>query len=164
MPKHYRKLTEIEKALRFIKERGWAPVQLQYLFGGDASEWGRLLIGQHQPHGEYLGFCKEINNHGSDVLFALQVAARKGYNKKTRKGKIVPRTKDVFGDLEYFRIDQIVEKESRNVFFEDYYDAQEYYYRETEYIFQNGPMAPQSYEDEQNTRKEFLNSLDDIVV
>jgi hypothetical protein len=54
MPELYRKKTETEKALYAIKLWDMSPVKLQYTFGGDAAEWGRILKGQHQAHGEYL--------------------------------------------------------------------------------------------------------------
>jgi hypothetical protein len=155
----YRKLTETEKAIILIKEMDLTPLGLQNKFGGDAGEWGRILKGQHSPHGEHLSICKEINNHGYDASYTLQVA-RKGYGKKTRKDKIVPHSKAVFNALENFRMNQIIKSRLRNCYFGDDFESYEKEeYRIYEEVYSEGPHYYESHEDEENTRRDFLISL-----
>ncbi|MDR0684479.1 MAG: hypothetical protein LBF83_05070 [Spirochaetaceae bacterium] len=158
MPKLYRKKTETEKALHAIKLWDMSPVKLQYTFGGVASEWGRILKGQHQPHGEYLTILREIAKQGSNAFFTW--AANKKLGKKTRKGGVVPRTKKVFGLYEEFQREKIVEKRMRGIYFDDSYS----YYDEC-----RTAMIEISYEEllyfglteeEQGTREDFLDFLD----
>ncbi|MDR1618461.1 MAG: hypothetical protein LBS06_05360 [Treponema sp.] len=160
MPKLYRKKTETEKALHAIKLWGMHPVKLQYIFGGDASEWGRILKGQHQAHGEYLAICKEINTHGYDAI-TTWAASKKKYGKRTRNGGIVPRTKHVFDDLYAFNVNRIIMNriEKHVTGFEDQYDEYIFYCEQGMDIYAHGEQYPRTYFEEQTIRKNFLDSL-----
>jgi hypothetical protein len=138
------------------------PLKLQNLFGGDAGEWGRIIIGQHSPHGEHLAICKEINKHGYDASFTL-AGARKGVGKKTRKGTVRPCGEDVFNALEDFRAEKFAEEKCQNFYSEDGSDFLDDYYAILA-DWSEEPHYYESHEDEENTKEEFLNSLDDIVV
>jgi hypothetical protein len=153
MPKLYRKKTETEKALHAIKLWDMSPVKLQYTFGGVASEWGRILKEQHQPHGVYLAICKEIAVQGDDAFFTWQANKRLG--NKTRKGGVVPRTKDVFELYDNFRIEKIVATKMRGCS-EDFYD----YYMDAmvEMSYEELPRF-ESPEERHNTERAFLDSL-----
>jgi hypothetical protein len=135
-----------------------SPVKLQYTFGGDASEWGRILKGQHQPHGVYLAICKEINTFGYKAVFTMQ-AARKRYAKKTRHGGIVPRTRNVLYDFDQFVRGKIIEKRMMSISFEDAYDGYIYYQNEMRYLEQY-EINFESYEEENSAEGDFLDSLD----
>jgi hypothetical protein len=154
--KRYRKKTETEKALHAIKLWDMSPVKLQYTFGGDASEWGRILKGQHQVHGEYLAVCKEINIRRHDATITWQ-AAKKKYGKRTRNGGIVPRTRNVLRDIYNYHEEQVFEKRISNIFSDsdDGYDYGNLAYS----FYSEGPHLPESHEEDQNTRRDFLNSL-----
>jgi hypothetical protein len=151
--------TETGKAIRIIKSWGMRPVRLQYTFGGDASEWGRILKGQHQPHGEYLAICKEINLRRYDATTTWE-AAKKKYGKRTRNGGIVPRTRNVLNDVWQYYEQQMFEDRQRGVYFDpdtgdpanDYYNAMDDFYNE-------GPHFPEEYKEVQNARRDFLSSL-----
>jgi hypothetical protein len=82
------------------------------------------------------------------------------YGQVTRKGKIAPHVKAVYDDVENFRENQIFGSRMRDVYFDpetsdpasDYDNAMDDFYHE-------GPHPVQSYEEVQNARREFFNSL-----
>jgi hypothetical protein len=158
MPKLYRKKTETEKALLAIKLWDMSPVKLQYTFGGDASEWGRILKGQHQPHGVYLAICKDINIFGYKAIFTMQ-AARKKYARKTRHGGIVPRTRNVLYDFDQFVREKIILKRMMSIRFADLYDGYIYYQDEMQCLAQC-EIDFESREEENSVERNFLDSLD----
>jgi hypothetical protein len=164
MPKHYRKLTDTEKAInRFKSEIGHKPTprEMANMFGGEDSQWGRIFKGQCKVSGEYLAIIKLINAGGIDsAQYEIRCAEKsRKYGQRTRKGKIAPHTKNVFNDLENFRIDQIFESRLQNVYFDDPSDYQEFYLNEMERFNAEGPHYSESYEEESKARREFFDSL-----
>jgi hypothetical protein len=156
MHKKFRILTETEKAVRTIKSWEMTPVKLQCTFGGDASEWGRILKGQHEAHGEYLAICREINTRGYKATITWPAAKMK-YGKRTRKGTIVPRTRNVLNDFDWFLLERAIDTKIKNMNFEDSYDAYLYYENADLNL---GDLSPfESYEEEKSVERDFLESL-----
>jgi hypothetical protein len=164
MPKKFRKLTDLEIALcRFKSDMGREPNcnDLASLFGDSPNVWGRILKGVGIPHGEYLAKIKLLKNYGMDAGYHYALAKKsRRYGQVTRKGKIAPHVKTVYNDVEDFRENQIFESRLQGVYFDpdtsdpadDYYNAMDDFYRE-------GPHPVQSYEEMQNARRGFFNSL-----
>jgi nuclear transport factor 2 (NTF2) superfamily protein len=161
MVKLYWKKTETERAVHIIKTLGMTTTMSQYTFGGNASEWGRILKGQHQAHGEYLAVCKEINTHWRHRYNHLEGRQKEIWEKNT-KGGIVPRTKHVFNDLYAFNANRIImDRIKKYAFaFADEYDEYIFYCEQGELIYAYGEQYPRTYFDDQTIRRDFLASLD----
>jgi hypothetical protein len=70
MPKKFRKLTDLEIALRqFESAMGREPNcnDLALLFGDSPNVWGRILKGVGIPHGEYLAKVRLLKDYGTDA-------------------------------------------------------------------------------------------------
>jgi hypothetical protein len=134
------------------------------LFCGDASEWGRILKGQHEARGEYLAVCSDINTMGYKSI-AMWKFVKKKYGKLARKGKLVPRTKQAVYAFDSFRRAEIIHK-ILNMHFYDIDDEYKYYCdycdREREMIEMEMPLF-ESYEEEKNAEQEFLDSLTIVI-
>jgi hypothetical protein len=133
---------------------------LASLFGDSPNVWGRILKGVGISHGEYLAKVKLLKDYGTDAGYQYAVAIKsRRYGQVTRKGKIAPHVKTLYEDVEDFRETQLFESEQWNVYADpqgdpasDYFDAMDVFYNE-------GPHPAQSYEEVQNARREFFNSL-----
>jgi hypothetical protein len=164
MPKRFRILTDLEIAVRrYESDMGRKPNcnDLALLFDDSPNVWGRILQGVGIPHGEYLSKIELLKSYGSDAgyMYALAKKSRR-YGQVTRKGKIAPHAKTVYHDVENFRETQLFEDKMRGVKFDpetsdpasDYVNAMDDFYHE-------GPHPAQSFEEVQNARRDFFNSL-----
>jgi hypothetical protein len=133
---------------------GYVPGKIAVYLWRRCIGWGRILKGQHQAHGEYLAICKEIVACGYDAI-TTWVAARKRYRRRTRNGGIVPRTRNVLNDIYNYHEEQIFEKRISNIYSDGYSD----YGNLADSFYSEGPHFPESHEEEQNTRRDFLDSL-----
>jgi hypothetical protein len=82
IPKKFRKLTNLEIALRqFESDMGRKPNcnDLALLFGDSPNVWGRILKGVGIPHAEYLSKIKLLKDYGMDAgcLYALAKKSRR---------------------------------------------------------------------------------------
>jgi hypothetical protein len=120
MPKRFRKLTDLEIALRrFESDMDRKPNcnDLASLFGDSPNVWGRILKGVGVPHGEYLAKVKLLKDYGTDAGYQYALAKKsRRYGQVTRKGKIAPHVKTVYDDVENFRENQIFEDRQRSVY------------------------------------------------
>jgi hypothetical protein len=135
MPRKFRKLTDLEIALRkFESDMDKKPNSndLASLFGDSPNVWGRILKGVGVPHGEYIAKIKLLKDYGMDAGYQYALAKKsRRYGQITRKGKIAPHVKIVYDDVENFRENQIFESRLRGVYFDpetsdpasDYYNA-----------------------------------------
>jgi hypothetical protein len=164
MPKKFRKLTDLEMALRqFESYMGRKPNchDLASLFGDSPGVWGRILKGVGKPHGEYIAKIKLLKDYGTDAGYQYAVAKKsRRYGQVTRKGKIAPHVKAVYNDVEDFRENQIFESRLQGVYIDpEIGDAASDYYNAMDDFYSEGPHPAQSYEEVFNARREFLNSL-----
>jgi hypothetical protein len=164
MPKRFRKLTDLEMALRqFESDMGKRPDchDLALLFGDSPNVWGRILKGVGVPHGEYIAKIKLLKDYGIDASYQYAVAKKsRRYGEVTRKGKIAPHVKTVYNDVESFRETQLFESEQRGIYFDpDICDPVADYYNAMDNFYSEGPHPAQSYEEVQNVRRDFFNSL-----
>ena len=164
--KCYRKKTELEIALwPIISSLGRMPTpgEMNRYLGGDKSHWGRILKGQQKIAGEYHARLKLLKEGIDNAQFVLRVAETSTkYGERTRKGRLVPHTKNIYNDINNFHVEQLFNNETRDVNFDDSYD--EYMaYRDFQFdLYQEGHFSlPRTYFEEQAIRKDFLNSLNE---
>lgn len=166
--KRYRKKTDLEIALSPVIEGGRRPTakEMSRLIGGDPSDWGRILKGQQKLSGEYHARLKLLKNGVDNAQFELQVAeASKKYGERTRKGRIVPHTRNIFNDLNKFEdeleTEKIIEDRMCGIRFENSYDeylacrdiGMDLLNEEPRY------SIPKDYFQERALRRDFLESL-----
>jgi hypothetical protein len=87
-------------------------------------------------------------------------AARKKYGKKTRNGGIVPHTRNVLNDFNYFLLERTVNNKMQNMYFEDSYDDYMHYQNAMADACEEEPPAFESYEEEKVAEREYLDSLE----
>jgi hypothetical protein len=165
MPKVYRKKTDLEIALSpFISAVGRMPTpkEMSRSVGGDPSGWGRILKGQQRISGEYHARLKLLERSGIDnAQFELRAAgANKKYGERTRKGRIVPHTKNIYLDVNEFHIRQIAERKVNSMLLDDGHDYYNDYISYCEYLYESGDGFPQNYFEEQKIRRDFIYDLE----
>lgn len=133
---------------------------LSAILGGDPSGWGRILKGQCEPSGEYHARLKRVwesgKNNATLELSAAKVSRKYGW--KTRKGRLVPNTRNIFFDIERFCAEQIVNKEMDEMRFENDSEELLFYFDEME-KYTSGVKNPRDYFDDETLERDFLKSL-----
>jgi hypothetical protein len=158
--KRYRKKTELEIALwPIISSLGRMPTpkELNRILGGDLSDWGRILKGQQKISGEYHARLELLKGGVDGAQFELRAAeASKKYGERTRKGRIVPHTKNIYNDVNNFHVEQLFNNEMSDVDFEDSYDKYMAYREFTYDLYQSGDLLQKTFFEEQTIRRDFL--------
>jgi len=134
--------------------------ELGCILGGAPCDWGRILKGQQDISGEYHARLKLLKNGGIDsAQFELHAAEKsKDYGKRTRKGKLVPRTKNIYYDIDNFYIQKTVQKMANYRSFDDQYDEYVFVCEQEQMMYSQGP-GPRSYVEQKTLEREFINSL-----
>jgi hypothetical protein len=165
MPVKFRRKTDLEIALApLVRAFGRMPTpkETSSYIGGDPSDWGRIFQGQQKISGEYHARLKVLKNDGfDDAQFELQAAeASRKYGGRTRKGRLIPYTKRIFGDLEAFNTNKIIESRAESKHFEDEYDYYCFYCNQEMMIdMMEESRYPRDFFEEQTLRRGFVNSL-----
>jgi hypothetical protein len=147
------------------KEFGYlpSPMELNLVIGGDPADWGRILRGQQKIAGEYYARLKRIKDAGlENASLELSAAVKhKQYGERTRKGRIVPHSKNVVKDMYNYNLEKMTQKAMEKMCrgFEDEYDQYIWYMEEGQKIEAYGLHYPRDDFEEQTLRREFINSL-----
>jgi hypothetical protein len=140
-----------------------SPVELNLVIGGDPVDWGRILRGQQKIAGEYHARLKRIKDAGlENASLELSAAVKnKQYGERTRKGRIVPHSKNVFKDMYNYNLEKMTQEAMKKMCggFEDEYDQYIRYIEKGQEIEMYGFHYPRDYFEEQTLRREFINSL-----
>jgi hypothetical protein len=92
--------------------------------------------------------------------FQLQVAERsEKHGSRSRKGRIVPHTKNAFNDMYDFQARRIIERKMSGMLFEDSYDYYSFCRDQEADIYMGGYQYPRNYFEEQTLRRDFIESL-----
>jgi hypothetical protein len=147
---------------RFESDMGYKPTAFKMagLLGGDISHWGRILKGAAIAKGPYLAKLKVLKENGLYSGYVQACAEKTNkYGHRNRKGNLVIHAKNIWYDLDNFHENKIFEDRMQGVYFDDPYDAQNYYFEQSYRFFAEGPHRTESFDEELELKREFIESL-----
>lgn len=151
----------VEAIERFEADMGCKPTasHLEKLLGGDRRQWGRILKGS-MAKGSSLAKLKILREHGSNANYVLACARKSNrYGHKNRKNNLVIHATNILNDLDSFQENKILEDRMQGIYFDDPYDASNYYFEELSRLSSEGPHYTETLEEELKLQRDFYKSL-----